>query len=316
MQIFEPDLQYCCFLTSFNSYENSTLSTMKHICFCFFIFFSLSSMLAQGPIDGFMKKKGELDLVLGVSQSNASTFVGGDKTKFNFGFKTYLVNAFANYGITDRINVVGSLPFLIGNNKSNFQDASLFIKAKALEFYTNKDKSESFTAIAALGLSYPISNYEVLLSGAIGQRAKVIQPKISLQWYGRALFINNVIGYNHRFDKLDETTVNLIKKDRPEYNPSTPPHYLTNVFRLGTGTSKIYVDAWFEYQHTFDGDDFTPDVDELPQPYQTNSSKIGGSFIYSEHPNWQIGLSYSKVIAGKNVSLYQTISGNIIYKLF
>ena len=273
--------------------------------------------VAQGPIDGYMKRRGELDAALGLSLTGADKFVGGDGERYDFPFQARLLGGFAAYGITDRLNVVASLPFVITDEEAGLQDGALFLKAllQRFELATSTDAPLTLDLMGALGLQVPLSNYEIVATGAIGQRAQLVQPRLLAQLNGRGYFASVLAGYNYRFDGLDTEALARIQRTRPGYQPEQPSDFVNLLVRAGIPTAKVYVDVWVELQRTLGGQDFQEGVEELPQPYQVDYQQIGGTFYYSESAHWGFAASAAAVVGGRNTSLTRRITATLIYKL-
>jgi len=274
-----------------------------------------SNLLAQGAIDGYLKAKGEADLAVGLSFTGANEFIGGKGETYDFPFSGQLLSAFGIYGINDKLNLIANLPLVITSSSSGLQDGGFYLKGlvKRWKFGENQDKT--LDILGAFGASLPLSQYEVVASGAIGQRAKVVQPRLVAQYNQPGFFVSTVLGYNYRFDELDLERLNEIQRMRPGYLPEQPQDFITGLFRAGIPTSRFYLDAWLEIQRTLGGSDFTADVEELPQAYRVDYQQIGGTVYYSEGPKWGFAASGAAFLGGVNTSRLWRISGTLIYKI-
>ena len=275
---------------------------------------------AQGPIDGYLKGRGEADVAVGVSATGASEFIGGDGTRYDLPFSGTLLSAFATVGVTDELDVIASVPFVITDLNSGLQDAALFVKGRLLRLplgdaSSADDPQHNLDVLGALGVSVPLSDYEVVAAGAIGQRAQVVQPRLVAQYNRPGFFASTVLGYNYRFDELDGERLAEIQRTRPGYLPEQPSDYLTGLLRVGLPTRRLYVDAWLEVQRTLGGRDFVPDVEELPQPYRVDYQQIGGTAYYSEGGKWGLAASGAAFLGGRNTSRLWRLSGTVIYLL-
>ena len=102
---------------------------MKQILTILFLITLLFSY-GQGRVDGFFKGKGNLDFVIGGGFENNRNYFAGTN-KIALGRDIVIANTFIAYGITNRLDVNFSLPFIsVNGNTSGFQDASLFFKYK------------------------------------------------------------------------------------------------------------------------------------------------------------------------------------------
>ena len=276
------------------------------------------SAQAQGPIDGYLKGEAELDLALGFSATGADVFVGGDGREFrDFPFRGQLLSAFLAYGVTDGIDLVASVPFVITDASSGLQDGAFFVKGRLLRVPVGdgEEGGEYVDVLGALGASLPLSDYEIVAAGAIGQRAKVVQPRLVAQYNRPGLFASTVLGYNYRFDELDEQRLTEIQRTRPAYQPEQPQDYITALLRAGVPTARWYVDGWVEVQRTLGGRDFVPDVEELVQPYQVDYTQVGGTVYYSEGPLLGLAVSGATFLRARNSSRLWRASVTLVIKV-
>ncbi|MEM9338340.1 MAG: hypothetical protein AAGA66_06390, partial [Bacteroidota bacterium] len=151
---------------------------------------------AQEIIDGFMKKPGEGTLAVSYSYERYDEFkfgtmkldapppVGGSVT-------TQSLGVFADYGFSDRINVVLNMPYIrvqgSGNeeerdqNMGGFQDVSAYVKWRPFEL---KMESGYLTVLGVVGFSTPLSAYEAddLLSIGNGATTGLIKGLVQYKW--------------------------------------------------------------------------------------------------------------------------------------
>ena len=122
------------------------------------------------------------------------------------------------------------------------------------------------------------------------------------------------MGYNYRFDELDEVRLREIQMTRPAYLPEQPSDYLTALLRAGIPTERVYADVWLEVQHTLGGRDFVPDVEELVQPYAVDYLQLGGTVYYSEGPRFGFAVSGATFLTGRNTSRLWRGSATLVIK--
>ena len=272
---------------------------------------------AQGPIDGYVKKKGELDVALGLSATGGSNFIDGDGGMVRQMFRGQLVGLYGAYGVTDQFNVVASVPYVVSETTSGLQDGSVHAKYRLLSKPIGAEEKRVGTLdiIASAGVQVPLSDYEVVANGAIGQRAQLVMPRLVTQWNGRGYFVSAIAGYNYRFDGLDTQELARIQETRPGYQPEQPADQVTALFRAGIPGRRFYVDAWLEIQRTLGGEDFTAGVEELVQAYDVDYEQVGGTVYYSESEHWGFAAGAARVIGGKNTSEFWRLTGTVVYKL-
>lgn len=273
-----------------------------------------SALLAQGPIDGYMKGKGKLDVAVSLSNNSASDFFGKDGAVYNEPFQGRFLAVFAEYGITDDLDLVATLPYVFTSTQSGFQDGSLHLKFRPLRVKTAE--GGYFNAVAAAGISAPLSNYEPLAAGAIGQRATVLQPRLVLQWdSGFGPFFNLTAGYNVRLDALREEDIAGVRLLRPDYNPEQPKNFTNWLIKAGLPAANYYLDVWLERQFTQGGADYAPMVPDLPQAYGVSFTQIGGTAYYSENGKTGFYLSAGHILGGRNTSGITRITAGLVLKL-
>ncbi|MFK8057462.1 MAG: hypothetical protein AB8F78_15160 [Saprospiraceae bacterium] len=272
-------------------------------------------LFGQGAIDGYLKSKGEADIAVGLSATGADVFIGGDGTEYEIPFSGQLISAFGVYGINDKLNVIANIPLVITSSTAGLQDGGFFLKGLAKRWKMGENEEKSLDILGAFGVSLPLSQYEVVASGAIGQRAKVVQPRLVAQYNQPGFFASTVLGYNYRFDELDLDVLQEIQRSRPGYQPEQPQDFVTGLLRVGIPTRTFYADAWIEVQRTLGGSDFIPNVEELPQAYRVNYQQVGGTVYYSEGPTWGFAASGAAFLSGENTSRLWRISGTLIYKI-
>ena len=259
---------------------------MKAAIVLFCISVSLFSF-SQGNVDGFFKSKGEFDLAFSGSISNSTKYF---RTLGPIEYKRFqaIVGAFGTYGITQKWNVIVSLPLV------NFkpQDASVFTKYKLI---SHNSKKGLVTIAPALGISFPMSNYPTQSGQAIGQRATIIQPKIVLQYkHIKNWFIQTQGGYNYTIDPVPSAIVASAK--------------------AGYIYKEWYFDAWFDYQYGIGGKDYgigAPDFRELGVSY----SKIGAVVYKNVGKKSGVFLNGSYILSGRNIGQTYAVSAGYVLKL-
>ena len=271
----------------------------------------------QGPIDGYMKGKGDLDVALGLSATGASTLIGGGGETIRQEFRGQLIGLFAAYGVSDDLDVVASVPYVTTATTSGLQDGGVYAKYRLWSKPIGNAESRAGTldVIAAAGVQVPLSDYEVVANGAIGQRAKLVQPRLVTQWNGRGYFVSAIAGYNYRFDGLDTQELARIQLTRPGYQPAQPADQVTALFRAGIPTQRFYLDAWLEIQRTLGGESFDSELLQLVQTYDVDYQQVGGTVYYSETAHWGFAGSAARVIGGRNTSEFWRVTGTVVYKL-
>lgn len=267
---------------------------------------------AQGPLDGYMKGAGHLDIAPSFSFMRASRFDGGSGQRYDEGYRGNLLALFAEYGVTDRFDLVANIPYIFTSGQQGLQDGGLFVKYRPV--YHQSAKKGRLGVVFGTGFSAPLSDYEPTATGALGQRAITVPARLIVQWETPlGLFVNVTGGYNWRLDTYREDDLVRIRQNRPGYNPPDPPGYSTILIKTGLPTKHFYLDGWLEWQYTNpdDGVDYVPNVPDLPQAYGVSYTQIGGTVYYSESGRNGVYVSSGYILAGRNVSriLRLTVGG-------
>mgnify|MGYP000515942105 CR=1 FL=1 len=244
--------------------------------------FSLNST-AQGVVDGFFKGKGVLDLAAGLAFENASEYYA--LNKIEYGRSLFIVNTFGEYGITDKWDAIASVPLINGK----LQDASLFTKYELVKF-------KGLSIIPAVGISFPLSNYNTETSQAIGQRATNLQGKMVLQYKANSpWFIQAQATYQNTLDPV--------------------PHAYGWSTKIGYGKGKWYADLWYDQQISTGDATFLGSI-----PYNTfrelgvDYQRIGGVVYYQFKPKFGISLAASRVVNGRNIGEASIVGVSGVWK--
>lgn len=269
---------------------------------------------AQGPIDGYLKGKGVLDLAPSISFNSANDFVGANGQHFDIGYKGSLLSLFGEYGITEKLDVVGTAAYVFTSSRSGLQDGGLFLKYRPV--YRDLQGAGRLGLLLASGLGFPLSDYEPTVSGALGQKAVILPARLILQWETPlGLFFNLTGGYNWRFDQLREVDIAEIRKERPDYQPSQPADFSTFLFKLGFPAARYYLDAWIEYQHTVGGNDYEPELPDLPQAFGVSFTQVGGTVFYADSGKNGFYVSGGYILGGRNTSKILRLTAGLVFKI-
>ncbi|MBI3136078.1 MAG: hypothetical protein HYZ14_15480 [Bacteroidetes bacterium] len=249
------------------------------------LFFSTAAF-SQGPVDGFFKGRGNLDLALSGAYQHSGKFYDGIAA-FNYTRNLYSLSLYGEYGVTDSWDVIGNVPFINGQ----FQDASVFVKHRiGVPFSFGV-----FSLIPAAGISFPLSNYQTEASQSIGQRATQFQPKLVMQLDGlKGLFFQIQGGYNLALNPV----------------PSSIPVSA----KIGIYRQKFYADAWFDYQKGVGGKAWHVDPISSFRELFVTYAKIGGAFYYGFKPKYGVFVNGSYILTGVNIGKAYTVGAGFVYK--
>lgn len=271
------------------------------------------SAFAQGPIDGYMKGKKNLDIALSYTYSASDNYNDGEGNELDLEYKAHMASLFAEYGISDKVGAVMTLPYVVGQGERNFQDMGLFVKYRP--FYKSLSDKNKIGLILSTGYSFPVSNYQPDVTGALGQRAKVIPLKaIAQAEFDKGIFVNLTGAYHARLDRVSDETLETVQATNPGFNETKPGNYATLMLKGGMAMRYIYFDLFAEYQKTFGGVDYEDSVVKPAQLYAVDYLKIGGVFYYAmdEHAGFALNASY--IPFGRNIGNIFSFSAALIVK--
>jgi hypothetical protein len=274
---------------------------MKLIIKLVFLFSVLNSV-GQGRVDGFFKGQGNLDVVFsGGYEDNKSYFAGTNK--ISLGREIVIANVYLAYGITNRLDVNFSLPYIsVNKNTKGIQDASLFVKyrlwniSNASPLFYYLPKGYSATLSVAGGVSSNFTDYQTEGGNALGQQAKTIDLRPVLQVpLKNGIFATLQAGYTYKFDPV--------------------PNSFSPALKIGIAKGNIYADVWYEYQHSFGGLDYqgTP----KPKSFQelgVDFHKIGATIYKPIKKRFGVFVGATYILTGRNTSQGLGLNAGIVLK--
>lgn len=247
------------------------------------LLFCSSTLFSQGLLDGYMKGKGNTDVALSGSFETGSNFFIKDGTT-SLSRSISSVSVFAAHGVTNWLDVVGSLPYISnGGKESGLQDASLFLRLKLAEV-TVKGVKARF--ILGGGYQLPVSDYETQNAFAIGQQGESKEVRGIIQLEKGSYFVMLKGGYSFR------------------NNPNTDA--LPLVAKIGVAKEKYYADLFIDYLGADGGGNYLPVEERTPfQELGVSFLRIGGNYYRPFTPKFGgvVGAAYT--IDGRNIG--QTI---------
>lgn len=275
-----------------NTYTMKTALLTMTLMMCSFSF-------SQGLIDGYFKGKGNMDIALsGFFQTTRNYFAGGTEVSLsnppfagNGVRKFNSVGLFAEYGITDKWDVIVNVPFINGS----FQDYAIATKYDLVQ---TKLSGRDLSIIPALQVSFPLTDYPTENLEAIGQQATLISPKVVVQHsLPKGLFIQAQTGYNYALDPVSSSVTASVK--------------------LGGSFGKFYTDIWYDFQHGFGDKDFLSSdppfssFRELVVSYK----RFGGVIYYGINDTFGVFVNGSYIFDGRNSYKIYGFGGGLVIKL-
>ena len=241
----------------------------------------------------------------------------------NIGTLTTRTNAwFANYGVTERLTVLGSIPHVwttasqgVLHRMRGFQDLTIAAKYRLLDHPT---PAGALRAMAVAGGGFPLTDYTPdfqPLSIGFGSRRLSGRGTLSLQ-NESGWFATGSLAYTWRSG---------VTLDRPFYYTEDQLFFtdqvdMPNVFdylaTVGWGTSRIQTAFAFSQQRTLGGGD----IRRQDMPFVSNRmnfSRVGG-MVSAPVPGLRtlaVQVHYGNTIAGRNVGQSSTLTTGLSYRL-
>ena len=240
----------------------------------------------------------------------------------NLGTVTTQTNIWtANFGVTDRLNVIGQIPYVSTNpsqgilrGMSGLQDLTLAAKYAFME--RPFTKLGSLRAIAVVSGAFPVTEYEHdFLPLSIGNHSKRVAGRFTLNFQtNRGWFVNGSTAYTWRSD---------VSLDRPYYYTDGQLHFtnivdMPNVFdyigSVGYLKPGLLAQFFFSQQRTLGGGD----IRRQDAPFisnRMNFTRIGGNAMFPlpKLRNLALQLGFAHNVQGRNVGQASTYSLALMY---
>jgi hypothetical protein len=300
-----------------------TRGMKRHLTIFLFLLILTKSGFAQTDTDGLMMAKrnlcgGFLYRHTSWNQYWEGTYLGKND---NIGtFSSHSVMAMANYGITDRFNVIAMAPWISNKvsagtliGQSGFQDLSLMLKYRLL---SQTILGLDVSAIGILGGSMPLSNYVAdYLPLSIGLHSRNAQGRLILDvqrghWYATASS-QYIIRGNSKIDRTAYYTTEMIYS-----NQVALPDVTTFNLRAGwRKDTELIIELVYDQMNTLGGFDMRKN--EMPFLSNTmNTSRLG---INCKLPiPGTNGLSFMgsamTTLAGRNMGKANMFTAGFVYQ--
>lgn len=280
---------------------------------------SVSSVMAQADVSAFFPEKNELSIAPSYTYKISERFFRG--IPLNPGnplgvgdIRSYIVNIYAEYGITDRISANLSIPYIwlegdvLESNElvpitevDDFQDLSLEIKGKI--FGTDVDGIGNISLGAVAGITTPLSDYEGSGVISIGNATTTYNGGLIAQYITpQNIFLALKGGYSYR-----------------DTNDAGVPNATVWAAKLGYFNDFLYLDTQLSHQNSLDGIDIgTPEFAAAGGPaalQQTENDFMLWSFSLFVPIYESIGItsSYVNTIDGRNFGKEKGFSIGLVY---
>ncbi len=280
---------------------------------------------AQTMEDGVMLSRGTLCTGVMYGHSSWDRYWEGalERTNGNLGkVTTQSVSAAANYGITNRLNVIADVPFVwthasqgVLHGQSGFQDLTLAAKFNALRLPVKN--YGYFRAIAVVSGSLPMTNYTPdLMPLSLGTHSKSLSGRATLNFNGRrGLYVNGSVAYTFRGN---------VTLDRPFYytnnqvylsNEVAMPNQFNYSTSVGYYRRDLKVVGNFTQMQTRGGGD----IRRQDMPFVSNRTNYSSAGAEVQYPlprklhDIQYWIAYNNVFDGRNVGQSNTLTTGVMY---
>lgn len=287
------------------------------ICLCSYVL----STKAQTDIDGIMMTKNNFCTGIVYNYSSWKNYWEGTfkRDNANLGtISTKMIGAMGNYGITDKLNVLFSIPYVQTKASAGpltglkgIQDLSLWVKWMPLDVKIGRG---DFSVYGVAGYSFPVSNYVAdYLPLSIGLRSKNLSVRAIADYQIRKFFVTGSATYVHRSN---------IKIDRTSYY-TTELHYTNEVkmpdaasfnFRAGYRSNSFTGELVFSNWTTLGGFDITKNNMPFPSN-EMNATRAGVAFKYTTIflPGLSVIGGSNTTVAGRNVGQSTDFTAGVFY---
>ncbi|MFV5697146.1 hypothetical protein ACM55H_02145 [Flavobacterium sp. ZT3R17] len=279
-------------------------------------------MNAQTDTDGIMMSKNNFCVGAIYQYSSWDQYWEGSLKRENLNLgtvSTKSIGLMGNYGISDKLNAIFSVPYVETNasagtmkGQKGIQDLSLTLKYMPLE----KTIGKSTYSIYALGsFSTPLSDYPAdYLPLSLGLRSKTASLRL-MGDYQRGNFFTTISG---AYVKRANITIdrNAYLTDEIHYtNEVDMPDAISVNFRAGYRSNRLIaefvIDNWVTQSGGFD-----ITKNNMPFPSNTmNALKYGvnSKYTFKKIPELSLVAGYNYVVEGRNVGKSDTFYGGLFY---
>ncbi len=282
--------------------------------------------IAQTPLDGLMMPKGEICLAIVYENTAWDRYWEGSSIRVNQNIGTFTKQMGMPMivgGVTDKINVILSLPYVktaaSGGQMAGvqgIQDLGLSVKALLLEKSIGKGK---LTGFSNLSFSTPASNYlSDYLPFSLGFGANELGIRaIGKYELDKGPYFRASYSYLHR--GVTEAERDFYYADQAYYTAKMDvPNAFLGQVTLGSWMlkKKLRVEASLTTIKSTSGDDIR--VYSMPQPTnKVNFDRVEGFAQYyfkSDGKGFGLIASYQKAISGRNMGQFSGYGLGVTYQ--
>ncbi|CAN5491567.1 hypothetical protein BH10ACI4_BH10ACI4_27510 [soil metagenome] len=248
------------------------------------------------------------------------------RTNGNIGtITTQSVNLAANYGVTSRINVLASAPYVWTNasqgvlkGQSGIQDISLAVKYNVLR--APMGRIGTVRGIVVAYGSIPLTNYSPdFLPLSIGMQSRTVGGRATLNYQGRnGLYLNGTGAYTFRGNVVLDRSSYFTNGQLYLSNEVAMPNVFDYNLSAGYKRGDLVLTAAFAQQQTRGGGD----IRRQDMPFVSNrmdASRVGFNIQYPlpihRLRNLQYWVAYRNTFNGRNVGQANTLTTGLMYTL-
>lgn len=260
------------------------------------------AMFGQGVVNGFHCGKGHLNIAPFYSFENYTQFYRGtekvDLPPFLEEMTVMSTGLYADYGILKNLDVSLNVPFVFVSTSDDAVDApdsNGGIQDLAINVKYSPLMKKNYNLGVIVGLSAPLSNYEVSVPTGIGSGSTHFSTGLFGQYK-----LNNGLFFSGQFSHT--------------YKREIVPNSLNSSLKVGFAHSKIYADLWFAHQSSTSGSDIG-DEGFAFQGTRVNYSKLGGVVVKPITSIIQVAAGGSYILGGRNAGKAWGINAALIFKL-
>ncbi|TGE15452.1 hypothetical protein [Hymenobacter elongatus] len=266
---------------------------------------------AQSLVSGFMVGKGHGSVSFtGTAERYKSVYLVPEKVSEVPVFqeiKVSSVSVYANYGISDKVEAVLSLPYIRSegkgngqgfvNSRSGLQDVSGLVKFKA---YSTTVGNNVLDLLGVVGVTTPASNYksdkglEYII--AIGNRATKFNTQgVAHLKTPSGVFVTGQAGYSARTNRV--------------------PNAFIGDAKVGYAGLKLYAEAWVSVQNSSSKgtDILQPGFDLYFPATRVNFTRLGASLFRPVAKGVGVVLGASQYVSGRNLGKSTAVSAGVSY---
>ncbi len=248
------------------------------------------------------------------------------RTNGNLGTVTTQTMDFtANYGVINRLNVMGTVPYVwtyasqgVLHGEEGFQDISLAVKYELIRTRLKNFGTVRFFPV--ISGSIPLTGYEPDFQPmSIGLHSKTIAPRATLNFQGLGgLYVNGSVAYVFRGNVTLDRNYYYTNGQLYLSNQVAMPNQFEYVVSAGYRAHDLMVVGNYSVQQTRGGGDIRPQ--DLPfVSNRMNFSKAGVSAVVPVRLPLLHGLqywfNYSNTFDGRNVGQSNTFTSGLMYQI-